>query len=181
MNHEATDIGGEPAQEFARLAARHQRQLFLYIFSLVPNVTDAEEILQTTNLVAWTKFAEFDPTTNFFAWAGRVAYYEVLKYRTRRGRDAVMFGEEFLEQVNSAATAQADGYDRRREALDECLKKLRDFDRRLILLRYSDGSTTQSVADEFQRSAKSIYASLSRIRDTLLACINRRLALEERG
>jgi RNA polymerase sigma-70 factor (ECF subfamily) len=48
--------------------------------TLVFSHQDAEEVFQNTSVVLWNKFGEFQPGSNFFAWASQVAYYEVLNY-----------------------------------------------------------------------------------------------------
>jgi RNA polymerase sigma-70 factor (ECF subfamily) len=59
--------------------------------------------------------------------------------------------------------------------------KLRESDRALIQTRYSPEGEGPGIADRLGRPINSIYQSLSRIRKTLLECINRRLAAEARG
>ena len=40
--------------------ARHQSQLFGYIYSLVRDLDDADDLFQQTSLVLWDKFDQFD-------------------------------------------------------------------------------------------------------------------------
>lgn len=164
--------------EFIQLFTRHQRRLYLFILAQVPNPVDAEEILQETNVVIWNKFRQFRPGTNFLAWICQIANYEVLKYRSRRKRDRHYFSDEFLEQVAADALTRAEELESRRAALVHCLGKLREQDRQLIQTRYAPGENGKRVAEILGRPANSVYQSLSRIRRTLLECINRRLAAE---
>ena len=53
-----------PDAEFIKEFTRHQRPVFLFILSQISNPTEAEEILQETNLVIWNKFEQFEPGTN---------------------------------------------------------------------------------------------------------------------
>lgn len=57
-----------PTEEFVQLFSRSQRRLFLHILAQVSNPADAEEILQDTNVVIWSKFEQFQQGTNFIAW-----------------------------------------------------------------------------------------------------------------
>src|SRR2546430_12593207 len=59
------------------LMTRHQRQIFSYIYVLVPNRSDAEDLLQETSLVICEKFHEFREGTDFVAWACQIAYWRV--------------------------------------------------------------------------------------------------------
>lgn len=160
------------------LFTRSQRRLYLYILKQVPSPVDAEEILQETNLIIWRKSDQFEPGTNFFAWASQIATYEVFKYRERRGREKLHFSNEFVQQI-AAEAAEDDVFDEeRRRALSACLKKLREEDRELITKRYAPGESGKSIARKLGRPANSVYQSLGRIRRALLECIRRRLAAE---
>ncbi len=162
-------------EEFIKLFTKHQRQVFLFILSQVPNPVDAEEIHQETNVIIWRKFDRFELGTNFVAWACQVANYEVLKYRERQRRDRHLFSDEFIKRVASDALEQADHLEQRRQHLATCLSKLRTRDRELIQQRYAAGESGKSVAELIGRPINSVYQSLSRIRRTLLECVNRQI------
>jgi RNA polymerase sigma-70 factor (ECF subfamily) len=167
-----------PSEEFVQLFTRHQRRLYLFILSQVPSTHAADEVLQETNLVIWSKYHQFELTTNFFAWSAQIATYEVLKYRQRRQRDKLKFSDEFVQAVAEEAADRSDELELRRQALERCLQKLRPTDRELIRRRYQPGESGKDMAEELGRPANSVYQSLGRIRRTLLECINRRLSLE---
>lgn len=164
--------------EFVQLFTRYQRRLYLYILAQVPSPLDAEEILQETNIVIWRKCDQFRPGSNFLAWACQIANYEVLKHREKRRRDRHYFSDAFVAQVADEALAGAEELERRRQALIDCLRKLRPKDRDLIQRRYAPGETGKSVAKFLGRPVNSVYQSLGRIRRALLECIQRRLAVE---
>jgi len=164
-----------PREEFIKLFTRYQRRVFLFILSQVPSPMDAEEIHQEANVIIWRKFDRFELGTNFLAWACQIANYEVLKYRERQRRDRHLFSDEFVRQVASDVIEQADELEQRRQHLAVCLSKLRSNDRELIQQRYSAGESGKSVAELIGRPINSVYQSLSRIRRTLLECVNRQI------
>jgi RNA polymerase sigma-70 factor (ECF subfamily) len=51
--------------EFVTQITREQRQLHAFVLSLVWNPSDADEVLQETNLALWEKAAEFDGSRPF--------------------------------------------------------------------------------------------------------------------
>jgi RNA polymerase sigma-70 factor (ECF subfamily) len=165
---------------FARLLGGCQRKVFLYALGLLHNATDAEEVLQETNVVLWRKFDDYQPGTSFDAWACRVAYFEVLKFREKAARDRRVFGGALVETLAAEAESVLDEFDERRDALEGCLTKLRDVDKTLVLQRYQPGATTRKVAESLGRSVQGTRKSLHRIRMTLLECIERTLAVEGR-
>lgn len=168
------------AEKFATLLGTAQRKLFLYILSLAGNPADAEDILQETNLVLWRKFAEFREGTDFVAWATKVAFYEVLKFRERQGRQGQCFSDSLLELLSADATRLLQEADARREALIYCLGKLRPAIRRMIELRYQLEADVRKVAEQIGRSVEATRRALHRARTALLKCIQKTLAKWER-
>ena len=164
-----------PAQ-FVQLFTKSQRPLYLFILGQTGSVQDAEEVLQNTNLVIWRKSTQFDPGTNFFAWACQIARYEVLQHRQRFRRDKLKFSEEFLDVVSRESEARLEDPEPTRLALEQCIQKLSARDRDLIRERYQPGSSGKDLASDLGRPANSVYQSLGRIRKVLLECIQRRLA-----
>lgn len=168
-----------PSEEFVQLFTRSQRRLYLFILGQVPRPSDAEEILQNTNVVIWSKCDQFEPGTNFVAWAMTIARLETLKYRQKHARDRLQFSDEFVSRVAAAMETNSDLLDRRRQALANCLGKLKSDDRDLICRRYAPGASGKSVARALKRPANSVYQSIGRIRQMLLECIERQLKLAE--
>ncbi len=66
--------------EFAEDLRRHQTQIFGFIYSLVRNFDDADDLFQQTSLVLWKKYDRYDPSKSFVAWACGVARFEVAEF-----------------------------------------------------------------------------------------------------
>ncbi len=171
----------ERAEQFVRLLTEHQRALYVHILSLLFDPTDADEVLQETNLVLWRKSSEFRPGSSFAAWAFRVAHFEVLAFRKRRGRERLSFEPELLETLAEESAARADGFETRRRALAQCLAKLSERDRDLLVRRYAAGSSAVTIAGQVGRTVQATYQALHRIRAALSQCMRRTLAAEERA
>jgi RNA polymerase sigma-70 factor (ECF subfamily) len=165
-------------EEFARLFSRNARRIYGFIMTLVFSHDDAEDVFQNTSVVLWNKFGEFQPGSNFFAWASRVAYYEVLSHMKQRRRSR-NFSEEAMELLASEAISLSDEASSRQEALDSCLSKLNVADRELLQERYYFQRAPKQIAALQSRSADSVYRALSRIHNMLLNCVQRYLAREE--
>lgn len=169
---------GEPSavdrEEFARLFSRNARRIYGFIMTLVFNHHDAEEVFQNTNVVLWNKFADFEPDSNFFAWASRIAYYEVLSLMKQKRRSRT-FSDESLELLANEAVAMSDKSSERYDALEECLEKLASADRELLEERYYRQRPPKQIAAIQSRSVHSVYRALSRIHNLLLNCVQRTL------
>jgi RNA polymerase sigma-70 factor len=161
-------------EEFARMFSRNARRIYGFIMTLVFSHHDAEEVFQNTNVILWNKFAEFEPGTNFFAWASRIAYFEVLSLMKQKRRSQTM-SDESLELLANEAMALSHTSSERLDALEECLGKLPADDRELLQERYYRQRPPKQIAAIQSRSVHSVYRSLSRIHNVLLNCVQRQL------
>lgn len=177
---DASSLEQVPNAEFVQLFTKSQRRLFLFILAQVNNLADAEEILQDTNVIIWSKFHQFQLGTSFFAWAGKIATYEILKYREKKRVGRLQFSDEFISRVAAEAIEINDELEQRREALSECLHRLKADDRELIQARYAPGENGLKVAELLGRPANSVYQSIGRIRKVLFDCVTRRLTAAAR-
>src|SRR4029453_14169891 len=93
----------ESRKQLMALMTRHQRQIFSYIYVLVPNRADAEDLLQETSLVICEKFHEFRAGTDFVAWASQIAYWRVRYSRQKFARSKVLFDQEIVDVLAQTA------------------------------------------------------------------------------
>lgn len=164
--------------EFAALLGRHQRQIYVYILSLMPKPTDAEDVLQETNIVLWEKFHEYRSGSSFATWACQIARYKVFQHLQQGHRRPVLMDFDLLAELAAEAEAISDELNDDRLRLTKCLEQLAPEDRVLILRRYAPGETGQSLAEFLGRPANSVYQSLSRIRRRLNECVGRARAVD---
>jgi RNA polymerase sigma-70 factor len=170
---------GEPdREEFVRLFARHARQIYAFIMTLVFSHQDAEEVFQNTSVILWDKFADFRLGTNFTAWATRIAYFEVLNLMKQRR--VPLLSDEAIDVLAAEALAVSDQSTERMEALGECLSRLTPADHEMIQDRYFYQKSPKQIAANRSRSLNSVYRALSRIHNVLLHCVERTMAREER-
>lgn len=179
-NELATEDRDDRVAEFLDLYSSNYPRLQFYVTALLPTANDASDVLQETSMVLWRKFDSFELGTNFFAWACKIARFQVMKYRERQGRSARLFDTSLLEKLAAEAGDEGVVGGLPLQALENCLGKLSEIDRSLIRRRYQPGTTVQQLAADVGRTANSLSKSLGRIRRTLLECIDRTLAPEAR-
>lgn len=168
-------------EEFMRLFLANERRIYGLIVSLVPNLTDADDLLQDVSAAMWNKFSEYKSGTDFAAWGLTFARYAALKHHQKiRAAGRVTFSDTLLETLAQDAAAAAPQASHRQEALRECLAKLPERTRALVELRYQPGATLRSAAEGAQLSVEAAYKALNRTHEALIECIQRVLASQER-
>jgi RNA polymerase sigma-70 factor (ECF subfamily) len=166
------------ADEFVGLYSRNARRIYAFVRSMVPNQADAEDLAQEVGRVLWEKFDEYELSTDFLAWAIKIAHFKILHYRRNKGRSPVNLAEGVVELLDQEMIQSAAKQDSRSQALTDCISKLSPADRQVIDARYQAGETPQSVASSLGRSVDSIYRTLRRVHKLLFECVRRRLAEE---
>lgn len=158
--------------EFERLVQEHERALLVFVFTMLPNWADTEEVMQRTRIVLWRKFSDFAPSTNFRQWALKVARYEVMNFRKTKGKDRHLFDDSLIDAVVEARSSLSEELDRRRALLDKCIAKLRASDRQIIRHCYGPkATTTKAAAAALKRPVNTLYKALNRIRRSLMLCV----------
>lgn len=179
MKEEDSSPSSDLHRPLVPLLMRHERQIFAYIYTLVPHRHDAEYILQETCLTIYDKFHEFTVGTDFMAWAMRIAWWKVRAARQKFARAKVVFNDEVMEAISHTAVTMVEETSPMQVALSQCLQKLPDRDRRMILTRYEHGSGVERAALVSGRSLQAAYKALMRIKQVLHDCVLNTMTREE--
>lgn len=168
-------------ERFMQLFLPMQRAICVYLRSLVPNRTDAEDVLQAAATVMWERFDDFQPGTRFDQWAYQIARFQALRYLKERKRDKLVFSDEVLDLIaDRAATVSGDTNDAL-DALELCVERLTDQNRELLRMRFEPGATNRSVAGAVGRPERTVSRNLSQLYDDLLRCIQQRALPKKQG
>ncbi|HWB01470.1 MAG TPA: sigma-70 family RNA polymerase sigma factor [Verrucomicrobiales bacterium] len=158
---------------FTALLDAHQQRLLAWLIALTGDASEARDVLQQTNLVLWKKSGEFAAGSSFSAWALRVAHFEFLSWRQRKGRDRLVFNDTLLEGVAEALDEVDAAAEARHAALETCLPKLPVRQREIVMRRYLNGERVDAIGTALGLPANAVSQILWRARQNLLECINR--------
>ena len=164
----------ELSDEFILELTQVQQRLLSYIYRRVANREQAQEVLQQTNLVLCRKSDEFEPGTNFNAWAVAVAHYQILSHRRIIARERLVFSDEVFAVVDDRGEESL-FHEERKRILRFCYGKLSQVNQELMKLRYQDGLSFQQVADELNKQVGAVKVQVHRIRLNLKKCAQEQL------
>ena len=160
--------------EYSQKLTSIQKSLYAFILSLFPNRTEAEDILQETNLILCKKASEYDPDGHFQAWAFKIARFQVMKYLTKQKRSKIHFSTEIIEEV------AAEEFDSQRvavvqKALAICYELLPENMKVIANLRFKQDFSLKIISDQVNRPMGAISSTLYRIRQKLNDCVKGKL------
>jgi RNA polymerase sigma-70 factor (ECF subfamily) len=154
---------------FIAALTRHQPALEAFCHAQLANRQDAQEALQATCVKLWEKATEFLP------WAFAVARFTVLSHIRDRMRDRLVFDEDVVLAMAQETEVAAAEFEERREALGNCMRKLKAEQRGILHAHYLTGRTVREIATATQRSESAVKMNLLRLREQLSECIQRQL------
>lgn len=170
--------------KFVGLLARHDLAMRRFIRSLLPSREGVDDVMQETALECWKKFADFEASSTahesdeFIRWACVIARYKTLSWQRDKSRDRLVFRESVVEQLAEEAIKQIDQREKERVAIDACLGRLGDDQRRLVLSVHSPGESVAAIAAQTGEKARRLYSRVNVLRKRLLECVQQRLAGE---
>ncbi len=177
MSNQSREPDTEHTLRVQQLFVQHQRRLRAFVLSLAPDFSAADDVLQETFLVVTRKAAEFEPGTNFLAWARRIATFKVLALARDRQRRPVRLADDVVEALVAAAPTEDDEAQHAAAVghLRQCLEKLAPAARELVRLRYFGEHLPEQIASLRSQSVNAVNVTLSRARAALRDCLGRRL------
>lgn len=165
-------------QRFLSLFLRSEREIFRYVVALVPNITDAEDIVQQTAISLWEKFDAYDPRQPFTPWACRFALNKTRQWIERRQRWQALLDHGLAEELAQRRQELLPDFEVRLKHLEGCLGKLPEEQRSLVEGYYYERTRIETLAQRSARSEAATYKMLQRIRHALQVCVEARIQPE---
>lgn len=171
-----TDDTHHPDPEpFVRLLAEHERYLGGYIYQLVPNAADAEDVLQDVKLALWQAFDQYEMGTNFGAWSRKVAFHRVMAFRKKKAIEGkrLVFTDQCVEFLAEQFKTEPQAANEEAHRLGRCMARLKKDQQTLIALRYREEFSIEEIALRMNKTVAASYRALSRARLMLRKCLRK--------
>ena len=166
-------------QRFLALFLRSEREIFRYVAVLVPNMIEAEEIVQQTALALWEKFDSYDPARPFTPWACRFALNKTRQWMERRKKWQLLLAGGLAEELARRREQLSPELERRLVHLEECVAKLPEERRAIVERYYYRRQGIETLAMESGRTVEAAYKMLQRIRQALKHCVENAAQMPE--
>ena len=164
-------------ERFTRLLLEAEPVMLRSILVVVPNRTDARDILQETAVALWRQFDSYDPQRSFVNWAMGFARIETRRFLARAQRRAQLSEKamEVLEREMAGESGFAVEVERH---LVTCMQKLGEKQHALIQGYYHENRSVEWLAEQGGRSVEAVYKAIQRTRLDLQTCIQRQIRKE---
>jgi RNA polymerase sigma-70 factor (ECF subfamily) len=165
-------------EEFIRLLMSSQHRIYAFILTLIPHTSDADDIMQETSAVMWRKYSDFSVVTDFVAWGIRIAHNKILEFRRNKATRSMQFSENICQMMAEDCITHYDLTQVKLDALDNCIAKLKDGDRKLVRERYEQNYSIKELAGRLNCPLYTVYRAVGKIHDVLIRCMRQFMTQE---
>lgn len=157
-------------QACRKLLNLYKGRIFSYVYRLVRNYHDAEDITSETFIKCFRALNSFDPARRFSTWLFTIAHNKTMDFFRRSKQEY-----EYLDERHAAPDDFVEEYERKRklERIDACLVRLPPRDRELIILFHKEEHTYQEISEITGLPITMIKTRLHRARKKLQTMVNK--------
>ena len=159
-------LGGE-WRNFAVLVDKYEGKVYSYVFYLMGNREDTEEIVQDTFVKAYRSLSQFRGEASFSTWLIRIAHFGCLTRFRLKVPNKVAIEEAELDSEEAEIGKELDRKDRK-EILNRALARLKPDERSVVTLFYFNELSLNEIMEVTQLSLSNVKILLHRSRKKLL-------------
>ena len=164
-------------ERFTRLLLEAEPVMLRSVLMMVPNRTDARDILQETAVALWRQFDSYDSQRPFVNWAMGFARIETRRFLARAQRRAQL-SEKAMTVLEREMAGESGFVVEVERHLATCMQKLGEKQHALIQGYYHENRSVEWLAEQGGRSVEAVYKAIQRTRIDLQACIQRQIRKE---
>lgn len=165
-------IMDDDSKAFQLVYEKYSRQLISFAASYLPDISDAEEIIQTVFVELWENRAQLDPQRFAKNYLYKVTVNKVFNHLKRK-----VIERKYLQYIealdmNTFNEAEKKIYHEELDAiLKQVLEQLPEQQRKIFYLSRWDGLSHKEIADQLQISVRTvenqIYRAVKYIRENI--------------
>ena len=153
---------------FRKLLEKHRESLALFIFSIVHNMDDAEDIMLDAFAVAASGTVKFKGKSSFKTWLFAIGRNLALKYLRKNRLVFLPIDDEIFEKASDAPLPDEELLKTERDRkLYEALDKLNSDYRQALTLHFFEGMDSEQIAVVMDKNKKQVYNLIERGKESL--------------
>ena len=170
----------QPYDRFMSLFMGSERAIRAYVRSLLLSSQDVDDLMQDIGLKCWQKFDQFDSegsALDFTRWCCVISRFEILRFRRSKARDRLVLSDELISLMAVDAEQRLEESEAERSALKDCINKITDPDRRLLLSVHTAGDSISRIASESNQKRRRLYSRVNMLRSRVADCVRETINL----
>lgn len=165
-------------EAYKELFARYQKKLFTYIFHLVGNKDETEDILQSVFQKTFKNIEHFDTSRKFSSWIYRIAHNEAVNFLKRRSKRRMVSWDDIATSKDKLETATndeplEDKFMRQEvvKEIDDALDTLPKKYQQVLKLRYFQEYSYDVISGILNKPVNTVGTLINRAKKKLLEVV----------
>lgn len=162
------------AERYAEIIERYQGKLFAYLYRLIGNRDEAEDLLQDVFIKAYKNLHSYDVSRKFSSWIYRIAHNEAVNYIKRKSLKRFISWEDISSTKDKLVSQSTeDGADDawiRKESIkevDDAIKRLPIKYKQVLLLRYFSDKSYEEIGEILGKPVNTVGTLINRAKKNL--------------
>lgn len=149
----------------------YKGRIFSYVYRMVHNYHDAEDITFDTFIKCFNALASFDMSKRFTTWLFTIAHNLTMDHFRKH---KIEF--EYFDEFHPSGDDLVGEFEKKRkiEQIDRALAKLPPIDRELVILFHKEEHTYQEISEIMNISITTIKTRLHRARKKLHSLVHKK-------
>lgn len=176
-------ILGQNPDAYRILFKRYEKSLYIYIFHMVRNKEEVEDLLQNVFTKTFKSLDRFDTERKFSSWIYRIAHNEAVNFIKRKSKRHLVSWEDVStskDKLDLSVDAEnvADIFMRKEisSEIDKALEAIPEKYKKILMMRYFEEYSYQKIGKILGKPVNTVGTLINRAKKKLFEVVN-----EERG
>jgi RNA polymerase sigma-70 factor, ECF subfamily len=164
----------EDQERYSEIVERYQSRLFVYIYRLIGNKEEAEDLLQDVFVKVYKNLNSYDTGRKFSSWIYRIAHNETVNYIKRKSLKRFISFDAITSTKDKLDTSsEEEGADKawlRKEVskeVSDAMKKLPFKYNQVLTLRYYSDQSYEEIAEILGKPVNTVGTLINRAKKKL--------------
>lgn len=174
-------IAGRNKKIYHELVKRYQTKLFSYLYRLIGNKEEAEDLLQNVFVKVYNNIRSYDTKRKFSSWIYRIAHNEAVNFLKKRSRRKLISIEDIQASKDKLEIADTrknpiDSWISKelRKEMQEALERLPEKYKQVLMLRYYYDKSYEEMSKALGKPVNTVGTLLNRAKKKLMEVIEKR-------
>lgn len=162
------------SERYSEIVERYQTRLFVYIYRLIGNKEEAEDLLQDVFVKAYRNLNSYDTSRKFSSWIYRIAHNETVNFIKRKSLKRFISWETITTAKDKLdSSSEEEGADIawiRKEIskeVSEAISRLPSKYKQVLTLRYYADQSYEEIADILGKPVNTVGTLINRAKKKL--------------
>lgn len=159
---------------YKEITIRYQGKLFAYLYRLIGDKDEAEDLLQNVFIKAYRNINSYDTNRKFSSWIYRIAHNEAVNHIKRKSLkrfislENIVSTKDKLESASEEDNAEEKWIKKEtNQEVDEAIKKLPFKYRQVLVLRYFSDKSYEEISEILGKPVNTVGTLIKRAKDKL--------------